>query len=214
MERSAGQNNSLIFFRDHGILQNVLVFVCVCGIFRYSTVLTIHLFACFFLVRSDVNVNFDVIFGPAYKGIPLGAIVSSALYAQYGVNVDFTYNRKEIKDHGEGGQLVGASMSNKRVLIIDDVITAGTAIRESYDILTSVNAIPMGVVIALDRAEVRSIDDPMSAVQAVERDLSIPVVSIITLVELQHFLEGQPSDEYDTSTLQSVVDYRKEYGAL
>jgi orotate phosphoribosyltransferase len=72
----------------------------------------------------------------------------------------------------------------------------------------------MGVVIALDRAEVRSIDDPMSAVQAVERDLSIPVVSIITLVELQHFLEGQPSDEYDTSTLQSVVDYRKEYGAL
>ena len=168
----------------------------------------------FSLVRSDVNVNFDVIFGPAYKGIPLGAIVSSALYAQYGVNVDFTYNRKEIKDHGEGGQLVGASMSNKRVLIIDDVITAGTAIRESYDILTSVNAIPMGVVIALDRAEVRSIDDPMSAVQAVERDLSIPVVSIITLVELQHFLEGQPSDEYDTSTLQSVVDYRKEYGAL
>ena len=195
-------------------MKNVLVFVCVCGIFRYSTVLTIHLFACFFLVRSDVNVNFDVIFGPAYKGIPLGAIVSSALYAQYGVNVDFTYNRKEIKDHGEGGQLVGASMSNKRVLIIDDVITAGTAIRESYDILTSVNAIPMGVVIALDRAEVRSIDDPMSAVQAVERDLSIPVVSIITLVELQHFLEGQPSDEYDTSTLQSVVDYRKEYGAL
>ena len=188
--------------------------LCACGIFRYSTVLTIHLFACFFLVRSDVNVNFDVIFGPAYKGIPLGAIVSSALYAQYGVNVDFTYNRKEIKDHGEGGQLVGASMSNKRVLIIDDVITAGTAIRESYDILTSVNAIPMGVVIALDRAEVRSIDDPMSAVQAVERDLSIPVVSIITLVELQHFLEGQPSDEYDTSTLQSVVDYRKEYGAL
>ena len=194
-------------------MKNVLVFVCV-WYFSLLHSTNYPLVCLFFLVRSDVNVNFDVIFGPAYKGIPLGAIVSSALYAQYGVNVDFTYNRKEIKDHGEGGQLVGASMSNKRVLIIDDVITAGTAIRESYDILTSVNAIPMGVVIALDRAEVRSIDDPMSAVQAVERDLSIPVVSIITLVELQHFLEGQPSDEYDTSTLQSVVDYRKEYGAL
>lgn len=158
--------------------------------------------------------NFDVIFGPAYKGIPLGAIVSSALYSQYGVNVDFTYNRKEVKDHGEGGQLVGASLSRQRVLIIDDVITAGTAIRESYDLLTSVNAIPMGVVIALDRAEIRSIDDPLSAVQAVERDLSVPVVSIITLVELQHFLEKQPSDVYDSSTLQSVIDYRKDYGAL
>ena len=166
------------------------------------------------MIRSDVNVNFDVIFGPAYKGIPLGAIVSSALYSQYGVNVDFTYNRKEVKDHGEGGQLVGASLSQKRVLIIDDVITAGTAIRESYDLLTAVNAIPMGVVIALDRAEIRSMDDPLSAVQAVERDLSLPVVSIITLVELQHFLEEQPSDVYDTSTLQSVIVYRKEYGAL
>ena len=169
---------------------------------------------CLVFLRTDGDVNFDVIFGPAYKGIPLGAIVSSALYAQYGVNVEFTYNRKEVKDHGEGGQLVGASMTNKRVLIIDDVITAGTAIRESYDLLTSVNAIPMGVVIALDRAEIRSRDDPQSAVQAVERDLSIPVVSIITLVELQRFLEEQPSDVYDVTTLQSVIDYRKEYGAL
>jgi orotate phosphoribosyltransferase len=159
-------------------------------------------------------VNFDVIFGPAYKGIPLGAIVSSALYIQYGVIVEFTYNRKEVKDHGEGGQLVGASMSGKRILIIDDVITAGTAIRESYDLLKSVNAIPVGVVIALDRAEIRSIDDPLSAVQAVERDFSIPVVSIITLVELQRFLEEQPTDRYDVSTVQSVIDYRKQYGAL
>lgn len=158
--------------------------------------------------------NFDVIFGPAYKGIPLGAIVSSALYIQYGVIVEFTYNRKEVKDHGEGGQLVGASMSGKRILIIDDVITAGTAIRESYDLLKSVNAIPVGVVIALDRAEIRSIDDPLSAVQAVERDFSIPVVSIITLVELQRFLEEQPTDRYDVSTVQSVIDYRKQYGAL
>jgi orotate phosphoribosyltransferase len=167
-----------------------------------------------FLSRSDGNdnVKFDVIFGPAYKGIPLGAIVSSALYQKYGINVNFTYNRKEIKDHGEGGQLVGASMNDKRVLIIDDVITAGTAIRESYDLLMSVPAIPIGVVIALDRAEIRSMDDKISAVQAVERDLSIPVISIITLVELQHYLE-QASD-YDADTLQSVIEYRKEYGAM
>jgi len=99
------------------------------------------------------------------------------------------------------------------VLMIDDVITAGTAIRESYDLLTSVAAIPMGVVIALDRAEVRSLEDPISAVQAVERDLALPVVSIVNLVELQSFLEERSSD-YDDQTLQSVVRYRKEYGAM
>jgi orotate phosphoribosyltransferase len=134
------------------------------------------------------------------------------LYSGYGINVDFAYNRKEVKDHGEGGQLVGASMAQRRVLIIDDVITAGTAIRESYDLLTSVSAIPMGVVIALDRAEIRSLEDRISAVQAVERDFSIPVVSIVNLVELQSFLEQ--SKDYDKDTLQSVVSYRKEYGAM
>jgi orotate phosphoribosyltransferase len=142
----------------------------------------------------------------------LGAIVSSALYSEYGINVDFAYNRKEVKDHGEGGTLVGASMVQRRVLIVDDVITAGTAIRESYDLLTSVSAIPMGVVIALDRAEVHSLEDPISAVQAVERDFGIPVVSIVNLVELQSFLEQ--SSDYDEGTLQSVVKYRKEYGAM
>jgi orotate phosphoribosyltransferase len=157
-------------------------------------------------------VNFDVMFGPAYKGIPLSAIVCSALYQQYGVNVDYAFNRKEDKFHGEGGKIVGAPLKDQRVLIIDDVITAGTAIRETVDLLTSVNAIPMGVIIALDRAEIRSASDTVSAVQAVERDLSIPVVSIVTLVELQHFLEQ--SSEYDASTLRSVVNYRKEYGAI
>jgi orotate phosphoribosyltransferase len=165
------------------------------------------------LNRSDgTDAKFDVIFGPAYKGISLGAIVCSSLYRQYGVNVDFCYNRKEVKDHGEGGQLVGASMKGQRVLIIDDVITAGTAIRESYDLLTSVAAIPIGVVIALDRAEIRSLDDKISAVQAVERDLSIPVVSIVNLVELQYFLEQ--SKDYDAATVQNVIQYRKEYGAM
>ncbi len=98
------------------------------------------------------TVNFDVLFGPAYKGISLGAVVSSALYAQYGVSVGFSYNRKEAKDHGEGGTLVGATVQG-RVLIIDDVISAGTSIRESVELILQQNAMPCGVSIALDRQE-------------------------------------------------------------
>jgi len=166
-----------------------------------------------FPYRSDGKggVQFDVVFGPAYKGISLGAVVSSALYSDFGVDVGFAYNRKEAKDHGEGGKLVGANMAGKRVLVVDDVITAGTAIREAYQELKAVGAEPVGVVIALDRAEIRALDDKVSAVQAVARDLSINVVSIVNLKELQAFLEQSP--DYDDTTLQSVVDYRKQYGA-
>ena len=166
-----------------------------------------------FVLRSDGNggVTFDIVFGPAYKGIPLGAVVSSALYSDFGVDVGFAYNRKEAKDHGEGGSLVGAALEGKKILIVDDVITAGTAIRESFEELHVAKAQVVGVVIALDRAEVRALDDRMSAVQAVARDLNIDVVSIVNLAELQSFLEQSP--DYDEATLQSVVNYRKEYGA-
>jgi len=153
---------------------------------------------------------FEVIFGPAYKGISLGAVTAAALYNDFGVDVGFAYDRKEAKDHGEGGKLVGASMEGKKVLVIDDVITAGTAIRESYSMLEKIGARTMGVIIALDRAEKRSLDDPVSAVQAVERDLSIPVVSIVSLPQLQSFLES--SADYGDNVLQSVVAYREEYG--
>ena len=142
----------------------------------------------------------------------MGAVVSSALYAQYGVSVGFAYNRKEAKDHGEGGVLVGADMAGKRILVVDDVITAGTAIRESYDLLKAIDpgTSVVGVAIALDRAEKRSLDDPVSAVQAVARDLNIPVVSIVNLPQLQTFLKS--SDNYGPDVLQSVSDYRAEYG--
>lgn len=156
------------------------------------------------------KVKFDVIFGPAYKGISLGAIVSSALYSDFGVETGYAYNRKESKDHGEGGKLVGASLENKKVLIVDDVITAGTAIRESCDMLLEAKSEPVGVVIALDRAEIRSTEDRISAVQAVQRDLGLCVVSIVNLPQLQKFLEL--SNDYDTSTLQSVTEYRNQYG--
>lgn len=151
-----------------------------------------------------------MIFGPAYKGISLGAIVAAALYSDFGVDAGFAYNRKEAKDHGEGGKLVGANMEGKRVLVVDDVITAGTAIRESHEMLSKIGAEPVGVAIALDRAEKRSLDDPTSAVQAVARDLAIPVVSIVNLPQLQLFLEQSP--DYDDTVLQSVSEYRAQYG--
>jgi orotate phosphoribosyltransferase len=157
------------------------------------------------------TVNFDVLFGPAYKGISLGAVVSSALYARYGISVGFAYNRKEAKDHGEGGFLVGASLISQRILVVDDVITAGTAIRESHEMLSTIEGAAMvGIVIALDRAEKRSLEDPVSAVQAVARDLKLPVVSIVNLPQLQTFLKSTKS--YGPEVLQSVADYRTEYG--
>ncbi|GMI09178.1 hypothetical protein TrVE_jg12652 [Triparma verrucosa] len=162
------------------------------------------------LALTSSSVKFDVIFGPAYKGISLGAIVAAALYADFGVDVGFAYNRKEAKDHGEGGMLVGASMKGKKVLVVDDVISAGTAIRESHSMLTKIEAIPVGVSIALDRAEKRALDDPVSAVQAVARDLAIPVVSIVGLKQLFGFLSG--SGDFDASILEAVTKYRSEYG--
>ena len=166
-------------------------------------------------VRSRIDgkggVTFDVLFGPAYKGISLGAVTAAALYRDYGVDVGYAYDRKEAKDHGEGGKLVGASMSNgTRVLVIDDVITAGTAIRASHKMLQAVGAEMVGVVIALDRAEKRSLDDPVSAVQAVQRDLSVSVVSIVNLPQLQLFLQNSP--EYGDDILATVQQYRSQYG--
>jgi orotate phosphoribosyltransferase len=161
-------------------------------------------------VGEDGKVKFEVVFGPAYKGISLGAVVCAALYNDFGVDAGFAYNRKEAKDHGEGGILVGSSMMNKSVLIVDDVITAGTAIRESYDLLGSIGATPVGVAIALDRAEKVSLDDPLSAVQAVARDMSIPVVSIVALPQLQEYL--RLSSEYDEGVLKLVTEYRSKYG--
>merc|ERR1712194_342800 len=153
------------------------------------------------------SITFDVIFGPAYKGISLCAV----LYSDYNIDVGFAYNRKEAKDHGEGGTWVGASMSGgKRVLVVDDVITAGTAIRESHTMLQSIGAEMVGVVIALDRAEKRSLEDPVSAVQAVHRDLSVSTISIVNLPQLQVFLER--SSIYGDDVLKSVRDYRTEYG--
>jgi orotate phosphoribosyltransferase len=151
------------------------------------------------------EVPFDMLFGPAYKGIPLVAGTAIAL-AEQGNNVPYCYNRKEAKDHGEGGTTVGAKLQG-RVLIIDDVITAGTSVRESIDLIRSVGAQPCGVVIALDRME-RGQGD-LSAAQEVRLDYNIPVISIATLDDLLDYLRAEGGRLHNLAAVQS---YRDRYG--
>lgn len=154
----------------------------------------------------DTGMQFDVLFGPAYKGIPLAASAAVALFDVHKLDIPYCFNRKEAKDHGEGGNLVGAPLHG-RVLIIDDVITAGTAIRESLDIINPTGATATGVVIALDRQERGKAD--RSAIQEVEDDLHLKVTSIVTLAELRNFIAARP--EYQ-QTLQAIDAYREQYG--
>ena len=147
----------------------------------------------------------DMLFGPAYKGIPLVAVSALAL-ARSGLNLPFAYNRKEVKDHGEGGSIIGAPLRG-RVLIIDDVISAGTSVRESVELIRAAGATPCGVVIALDRMEHGS--GKLSAVQEVKRDYGIPVLAVATLDDLLAFLRERPDfKEYQAA----VTRYRQEYG--
>ncbi len=148
---------------------------------------------------------FDMLFGPAYKGIPLAAGAAIAL-AEQGRNVPYCYNRKEAKDHGEGGLTVGAPLKN-RVLIIDDVISAGTSVRESIELIRDAGATPCGVIIALDRMERGQ--GELSAAQEVQRNYGIPVVAIATLDDLLGYLR----DEADmVQNLAAVQSYRDRYG--
>jgi orotate phosphoribosyltransferase len=153
----------------------------------------------------DSGIAFDVLFGPAYKGIPLAASIAIAL-AGMGRNVPYAYNRKEAKDHGEGGTVVGARLRG-RVLIVDDVISAGTSVRESVDLIRHAGAEPAGVVIALDRMERGS--GEKSAVQEVREQYGIPVVAVVTLDNLVEFLERDADRQQE---LQAVAGYRSTYG--
>ena len=147
----------------------------------------------------------DMLFGPAYKGIPLVSVTALAL-ARAGRNLPFAFNRKEIKDHGEGGNIIGAPLAG-RVLIIDDVISAGTSVRESVEIIRAAGASPCGVVIALDRME-RGTGE-LSAVQEVRRDYGIPVVAVATLDDLMTYLRNRPDfKQYE----EAVARYRQQYG--
>ncbi len=151
------------------------------------------------------GVKFDMLFGPAYKGITLAASISIAL-ARQGHNFPYAYNRKEAKDHGEGGTIVGAPLQGK-VLIVDDVISAGTSVRESVEMIKAAGAIPAGVAIAIDRQE-RGLG-ALSAVQEVEKDSGMPVIKIATLADLIQFLDGAA----DLAEFKPAVQaYRNEYG--
>ncbi|OQA34111.1 MAG: Orotate phosphoribosyltransferase [Betaproteobacteria bacterium ADurb.Bin341] len=151
------------------------------------------------------SVAFDMLFGPAYKGIPLVATVAVAL-AGLGKNCPFAFNRKEAKDHGEGGLMIGAPLKG-RVLIVDDVISAGTSVRESVELIRAAGAEPAGVLIALDRMERGQ--GELSAVQEVERDYGLPVIAVANLVDLLLYLEQRPEFEEHR---KAVTAYRERYG--
>ncbi len=156
------------------------------------------------IMASDVK--FDMLFGPAYKGIPLATTTAAALAELGGRNLPFAFNRKEAKDHGEGGNIVGGPLSGE-VLIVDDVITAGTAIRESIDIIRAAGARPAGVLLAMDRQE-RGPQGSLSAIQEVRNHYGIPVVAVVNLADLMHHvsLRGRKDD------LARMQAYRERYG--
>jgi orotate phosphoribosyltransferase len=155
---------------------------------------------------TAADVPFDMLFGPAYKGIPLATVTAAALAETQNRSVAFAFNRKEAKDHGEGGRIVGGPLTG-RVLIVDDVVTAGTAIRESIDIIKSAGARPAGVLLALDRQE-RGSGSGLSAVQEVREQFGIPVIAVIGLQELMQYMQGlgRPAE------LASMQAYRERYG--
>lgn len=155
----------------------------------------------------DSGIAFDMVYGPAYKGIPLAVSMALALAEHHGRDVPYAFKRKEVKDHGEGGAIVGAALRG-RVFIIDDALSAGTSVRESVDVIRHAGAVPCGVLIALDRQERGA--GTHSAAQEVERDYAIPVISIAKLDTLMTYLaqSGQSS-----SQLKAIAAYRETYGA-
>ncbi|GMM34719.1 orotate phosphoribosyltransferase [Saccharomycopsis crataegensis] len=161
------------------------------------------------IIKSKLQ--FDVLFGPAYKGIPLAALVAVKLYELGGedyANLSFSYNRKEKKDHGEGGMIVGPSLTGKKVLIIDDVMTAGTAINEAYSIIKNEQAEVVGIVTSLDRQEVAP-GSELSTTATVSKRFNVPVFSIITLADIVAYLKPTLTAEQ----LQNIENYRAQYGA-
>ena len=165
--------------------------------------------------RAEGRVQFDMLFGPAYKGITLASATAVAL-ADLGADVPFAYNRKEAKDHGEGGALVGAPLAG-RVVVVDDVITAGTSVRESVDLIRRAGATPAGVLIAIDRMERAGTEDAMSAhsaVQEVEKLYGMPVFAIANLNDLLAFIESGSELAAQTAPhREAMFAYRRRYGA-
>ncbi|CAK6717015.1 TPA: orotate phosphoribosyltransferase [Vibrio harveyi] len=155
---------------------------------------------------ADSGIEFDVLFGPAYKGIPIATTTAVALADHHDIDTPYCFNRKEAKDHGEGGNLVGSALEG-RIMLVDDVITAGTAIRESMEIIQANGADLAGVLVAIDRQEKGK--GELSAIQEVERDFGCAIISIVSLTDLVTFLEEKGTDK---GHLEAVKAYRAEYG--
>ncbi|HET7175640.1 MAG TPA: orotate phosphoribosyltransferase [Gammaproteobacteria bacterium] len=162
---------------------------------------------CYAQAVVDSGIRFDMLFGPAYKGIPLATVTAAALAEHHGRDLPYCFNRKETKDHGEGGNIVGAALKG-RVLIVDDVITAGTAVREAVSIIRAAGAEPVGLVIALDRQERGQ--GTLSAVKEVEQEHGLQVAAIVRLGELRDWVAAQPGMQ---APLAAIDAYRREYGA-
>ena len=162
---------------------------------------------CYASAITSLDLKFDMLFGPAYKGIPLVVLAAAQLASNFDEDYPFAFNRKEPKDHGEGGSIIGAPLAG-RVLILDDVITAGTAVREVLDLVRGAGATPAGVLVALDREEVAP-KEKISAVRKLEQELQVPIRSIVTLTDLIDHLEEDK--EYEQH-LPAVRAYRNRYG--
>ena len=157
---------------------------------------------------EESNLEYDMLFGPAYKGVPLVSVLSSSLFVNHEKDVSFVYNRKEKKEHGEGGQIVGPSLAGK-IVIVDDVITAGTAIKEASKMIIEAGAEISGILIALDRQE-KGVGDS-SAVHAVSQELGVPVISIANLDQILTYVKNSPSEFGDY--VNRIESYREKYGA-
>jgi orotate phosphoribosyltransferase len=164
--------------------------------------------SCYAAAIKASGLEFDLLFGPAYKGIPLVSVTAAALSAEQDMNKPYCFNRKEAKDHGEGGITVGAPLQG-RVLIVDDVITAGTAMREVMQLLSKAYASPAAIMVALDRQE-RGTGD-LSAIQEIEKEFHIPVISLISMTQIIDYLKMQ-QDEHLKGYLHAIREYRQRYG--
>ena len=175
------------------------------GLFNTGKALA-ELGRCYAQAVMNSGIGYDVLFGPAYKGIPLVAVTAMALSIDHGIDVPYAFNRKEKKDHGEGGVIVGSPLEG-RVLVLDDVITAGTAIREAIDIIDDAGATAVGVVIALDRQEKGK--NQLSAVQEINDEYGMDVASIVGMSDLISYLEDKGDQQ---AVLDAMKGYRTEYG--
>lgn len=157
---------------------------------------------------AQSNIKYDVLFGPAYKGIPLVAAISTVLALKYDIDIPYAFDRKEAKTHGEGGVFVGADMTNKKVLLVDDVMTAGTAFYESYNKLKTINAKIAGVILSIDRQE-KAKDSDISATKKISQEFNIPVLAVTNFESIFEYVK----ENLDQEMINKFKDYREKYGS-